>query len=135
MAMTTAAHGRGRFGPRNIGAIYVWIALIALFTVLSPDSFAQTSTVKLILNQYAVTGLIALGLLLPLCAGLFDLSVGAMVGMSGLATAYTLAELTANPAVAVLVGLCVALLAGLVNAFVVLVMGVDSFIGTRSGNL
>lgn len=130
MSAGTLSTLQARLAPRNIGAIYVWILLIALFSVLSPDSFARTSTIKLVLNQYAVTGLIAIGLLLPLCAGLFDLSIGSVVGMSGLATAYTLAEVTANTAVAILVGLLVAAAAGLINAFVVLVMGVDSFIGT-----
>lgn len=130
MSAGTTSTLRARLAPRNIGAIYVWALLIALFSVLSPDSFAETSTIKLILNQYAVTGLIAIGLLLPLCAGLFDLSIGSVVGMSGLATAYTLAEITANTTVAILVGLSVAAVAGLINAFVVLVMGVDSFIGT-----
>lgn len=120
----------GPFGPRNAGAIYAWVAVIIVFGILSPQQFLNLATVKEVLNQYSIAAVTGLALVLPLATGLFDLSVGATAGLAGIASAWVLANVTTNIAVAVLVGVGVALLAGAVNCFVVLVLGVDSFIGT-----
>ncbi|WP_249010663.1 ABC transporter permease [Conexibacter sp. DBS9H8] len=121
---------KSKLSVRVIGAIYVWIALIVLFAILQPATFFNYGTVKQVLNEYAVTGLVALGLILPLAAGLYDLSVGAIAGLSGIGSAWFLAHVSANPFLALLAGLVAALLAGGVNIIVVIGMKVDSFIGT-----
>lgn len=126
----TLDRAKGWFSPRRIGAIYVWIALIALFTILSPDTFPQYATVKQLLNEYAVTVLVALGLLMPLAAGLYDLSVGAVMGMAGIGTAWFLAHISPDPGLALAAGIAIGLVCGLLNIIVVIVMRVDSFIGT-----
>jgi ribose transport system permease protein len=120
----------GWLSPRRIGAIYVWIAFILLFTYLSPEQFPQFATVQQILNQYAITILVALGLLMPLAAGLYDLSVGSVMGLSGICTAWFLANISASPWLALAAGLAVGLICAVVNIVVVIVMRVDSFIGT-----
>ena len=119
----------GVLSPKRIGAIYVWIALIILFSILSPY-FAEYATVSQVLNQYAVTGLIALGLLLPLAAGIYDLLVGSVVGLAGMTAAWFLRNVSDNPFLAIAAGLCAALIVGLINSVVLLVLRVDSFIGT-----
>lgn len=121
---------RAKLGVRTIGAIYVWIALIVLFTILKPHEFFSYATVKQVLNEYAVTGLVALGLLLPLAAGVYDLSVGAVAGLSSITAAWWLGHVSANPWLALLAGVVAALLFGGVNIIVVIFMRVDSFIGT-----
>jgi ribose transport system permease protein len=113
-----------------IGAIYVLVALVVIFSFMKPSEFFAVGTAQLIVNQYATTGLVGLALLLPLASGLYDLSVGSVAGLSGIAAAWMLANVTTNPIVAVLVGLAVAVAVGLVNALVVLVLNIDSFIGT-----
>src|SRR5271170_6962411 len=45
---------------RNIGAVYVWIALIVIFAIWKPDLFPTARTAKTTLNEYAITGLAAL---------------------------------------------------------------------------
>lgn len=126
--------GRGRIAswlsPRKIGAIYVWIVFIVIFSILSPEQFPQYATVQQVLNTYSVTLLVALGLLMPLAAGLYDLSVGAVVGLSGIGAAWFLANVSANPWLALLVGLAVGVVCALLNILVVIGMKVDSFIGT-----
>jgi ribose transport system permease protein len=125
------AHKIGHsLSPRLIGAVYVWAILVVIFSILRPSTFPNTGTIQLILNQNAVTGLVALGLLLPLAAGLYDLSVGSVVGLSGIMSAWFLANVSSNIWLAILVGLATALAVGLANCFTVLVMGVNSFIGT-----
>ena len=121
---------KGWLSPRRIGAIYVWIGFIILFTILSPEQFLTYATVKQILNEYAVTLLVALGLLMPLAAGLYDLSVGSVVGMTGIGTAWFLAHVSPSPWLALVAGVVIGLVCGLLNVVVVIAMRVDSFIGT-----
>lgn len=131
--MSSLAQIRRRLGflaPSNIGAVYTWIVLIIIFALISPENFFNVGTARLILSQYAVTGLIAFALLLPLTAGLYDLSVGSAAGLAGISSAWVLANVSPDPSLAVAAGLGVALLIGAANCLVVLVLGVDSFIGT-----
>jgi len=116
-------------GVRTIGAVYVWILLIAFFSIMNA-TFYEYATFTQVLNQYAITGLVAMGLLLPLAAGLYDLSVGAVVGLSSMTAAWVLVNVTTNVFVAVLAGVAMALLVGVLNSVVLLVLRVDSFIGT-----
>src|SRR4051794_17981616 len=114
---------------RNIGAVYVWALIIIVFTIWVPDTFPTWATVKQLVNGNAVTALMALALVIPLCARVFDLSVAYVASLSAVTVAYFIAH--GVPVVpAVLLGLAISLLVGLINALVVVVMGVDSFIGT-----
>lgn len=129
----TGTHVRqwaSRVGPRRIGAVYVLVLLIVVFSIMSPQEFANIGTAKLVLNQYAITGLVGLALLLPLSSGLYDLSVGSVAGLSGITSAWLLAHVSANPALAVAAGIGIGLVAGVTNALIVLGLGIDSFIGT-----
>jgi ribose transport system permease protein len=121
---------RSRLSPRNIGVIYAWLGIIVIFWVIRPAYFPRLSTVDEVLNQNSVTGLIALAIVLPLAAGVFDLSVGITAGMAGMVTAWILANVTTNAVLAIAAGLAVALAAGAINSLVVVVLGIDSFIGT-----
>jgi ribose transport system permease protein len=116
--------------PTTIGALYLWALLIIIFTAMNPGVFASYATVKQILNEYAIQSIVALGLLVPLAAGLYDLSIGAVVGLSAITGAWFMAHVSTNPILVLLVGLAVALAVGVLNILVVLVMRVDSFIGT-----
>jgi ribose transport system permease protein len=116
--------------PKNVGAIYVWIAIIVLFAILAPDTFPTWTTAKGILNQYSVTGLMALSLVVPLAAGYYDLSIGYTMSLSGVLAAELLNHTSWSPILvgAITMAACVGI--GLINAFVVVGLGVDSFIGT-----
>ena len=114
---------------RNIGAVYVWALIIVIFTIWVPDTFPTWATVKQVLNGNAVTAMLALALVIPLCARVFDLSVAYVASLSGVTVAYFLEHgVSIVPAIAL--GLAMALLVGVINAFVVVIMRVDSFIGT-----
>jgi ribose/xylose/arabinose/galactoside ABC-type transport system permease subunit len=114
---------------KNIGAVYVWAAIVLFFVFYIPDTFATWDTAKQILNDNAVTGLMALSLIVPLCTRTFDLSVGFVATLGAVVSAYLLSKgMAVAPAVAIALG--AALFVGLVNATVVVGMGVDSFIAT-----
>jgi ribose transport system permease protein len=116
--------------PSRIGGLYVLILVIAVFLVWIPDTFGSITTVKQVLNQNATYGLVALALVVPLATGMYDLSVAATLGLTSMVSAEVVAK-TGLPLaeVIVLVLLC-ALIIGLANAFVTVILRVDSFIGT-----
>jgi ribose/xylose/arabinose/galactoside ABC-type transport system permease subunit len=114
---------------RNIGAVYVWLAIVVIFAIWIPSTFATWTTAKQILNNNAATGLMALSLVIPLCTRTFDLSIAFVASLTAVTSAYMISHgLPVSAAVAIALG--GALFVGLVNATVVVVMGVDSFIAT-----
>ena len=82
----------------RFSGIYVWILLIAFFSLTAPDTFPTTLTVKTILGDNSVTGLLALGALLAFASGLIDLSFANIAGLS-LAVSTWLSIHTGIPAV------------------------------------
>src|SRR5580704_4122850 len=115
-----------RLSFRNIGAVYVWIVLIVIFTIWKPSLFPTAQTAKSILNQYAITGLAALSVVMPLAAGIFDLSIGS----AGVFVGWSLNTLKLPATAAILLTLVAGLTIGLFNSLVVVRMRIDSFIGT-----
>ena len=59
----------------RLALVLVWAATIALFGYLRPDSFLTWSNFATILGSQSVIVVIALGLIIPLTAGDYDLSI------------------------------------------------------------
>jgi ribose transport system permease protein len=113
----------------KIGAIYVWLGIVVVFSIWVPNTFPTMSTVKQILNANAITALAALSITIPLAARVFDLSFAYTMTLTGVITAHFLT--VGVPLLpALLLGLGAGVLIGVVNAVVVVVMRIDSFIGT-----
>jgi ribose transport system permease protein len=114
----------------SIGAIYVWIAIIVLFSIWIPGLFLTTNTVTQILDEYSISAIVALALVVPLSAGVYDLSVGSVMGLSGIVAGALLGNTGLPVIVVVLLSVLCGCAAGLLNALVVVVMGLNSFIAT-----
>jgi ribose transport system permease protein len=114
---------------RTIGAVYVWAVIVVVFLIWIPSTFGSWATAKQILNENASTGLMALSLIIPLCTRTFDLSIGFVATLGAVTSTYAIAH--GIPVVpAVLLAMAASLFVGVVNALVVVGMGVDSFIAT-----
>jgi ribose transport system permease protein len=127
-AITPKRHSA--FGFRNIGALYVWVAIIVIFSIIEPDKFPTLDTARSILNNNAVTGLITLSVVIPMAAGVFDVSVANIAGFSGVMAAWWMANTSFSPWLAIVMTLLVAMLLGIVNAIVVVQLRVIPIIGT-----
>jgi ribose transport system permease protein len=107
----------------------VWVLIIVFFSVRS-DSFADTSTIRLILSTQTVILIATLGVMLSLAVQEFDLSIGAVVGFGGC----LLAVLDGNhgwaPGPAIVMTLVVCAVFGAFNALLSVVVGVPSIIVT-----
>jgi ribose transport system permease protein len=113
----------------KVGAVYVWLAIIVVFTIWAPDTFPNSQTAKQVLNTNAITGLAALSITIPLAARIFDLSFAFTMTLTGVAAAHFVAS--GMPlGLALAISLAIGLNIGLINATVVVVMKIDSFIGT-----
>jgi len=113
----------------KIGAVYVWLAIIAVFSIWVPETFPNITTAKQILNANAITGLAALSVTIPLAARVFDLSFALNMTLCGVAVAHFVVD--GMPLVlAVGVGVLIGTFVGLINATVVVGMKIDSFIAT-----
>lgn len=118
-----------RLGLDRLSGIYCWVILLVLFSVWLPDTFPTSSTVRSIGSNSAVTSLVALALILPVACGLFDLSVGAVLGVAAVLV-LQLQQGGMNPALAALLTLAAGVGIGSVNGFLVVKVGVSSFIAT-----
>ena len=117
-----------RFG--NVGAGYVWLLIILVFSVWRPETFPTAATAKQVLNDNAVTGLVALSVVPPLAARVFDLSIAYTMSLTSVITAHFMVESGWGAGLAIALAMAVAVLVGLVNGVVVVLLRVDSFIAT-----
>jgi ribose transport system permease protein len=113
----------------NYGVVGFFLILVAAFAITLPDQFPTWANTRTILSNQAIPGLLALAVVIPLVAGEFDLSVGATLGFSSVVSAYLASHGTA-PVVILLVALGVGVAVGIVNGFLVTVVGVGAFIAT-----
>jgi len=106
----------------------VLVILAVTFTVSSiwVPRFFSTGTLSLSLDRAATMGLLAVGLTVVLLAGQLDLSGGAILAISGI-TAIGLQE-TMGQIPAAFVGVLVGILAGALNAFLVVVLRINSWL-------
>jgi ribose transport system permease protein len=121
---------RSALSIRNIGAVYVLIAICIVFSVWAPHTFPVPDTVTQILDDNAITALAALALVVPLSTRTFDLSFAYVMSLSGVTAAHFVVADNFNLVLAMLAGIAAALVIGVVNGIVVVVMRIDSFIGT-----
>lgn len=120
---------RINFGFDKYSGLYVWAVLIVIFSLWIPDLFLQVSTLKQVLIFQAIAAIVALGLIIPVAAGAFDLTVAGTLTVSVCFTAWALLN---HKGVIFAAGgaLLIGVIVGLANSFVVVKLKVDSFIGT-----
>jgi ribose transport system permease protein len=121
---------RPDLGIDRFSGLYLWAVFIIVFSVLAPATFPSMSTVHLLASTQAIAGMIALGLLVPMVTGQFDLSIGATANLAGICTTMVQLNDVMGPIPAVLLGVAVGAAVGFVNGFVVVRLKVDSFIAT-----
>jgi ribose/xylose/arabinose/galactoside ABC-type transport system permease subunit len=115
---------------KNIGAVYTFIGIVIVFSFWAPNTFPTYTTVAQVLNENSITGLMALSLIIPLSAGVFDLSIGYALGLCNVLVAHLIVENHMGPWPAIGLTLLCALAIGLLNAVVVVIFKIDSLIAT-----
>lgn len=105
------------------------VAAAAFFSLWSETSqtFLTTANLQVLIGGQAVVAIVALALLIPLCADEWDLSVGAT---AALAAVYSASAMGDGLLSGILVGLGVGILVGAVNALIVTQFKVNAVITT-----
>lgn len=124
---------RQALSPARIGVIYVLIGLIVVFSLMMPDIFPNGATVRQILNGNAIAALAALSIVVPMSTGVFDISGTFTMALSGVMATSLIVHSGMPVWLAVLLAMLASLAVGVFNGIIVVVLKIDSLIGTLSG--
>jgi ribose transport system permease protein len=117
-------------GVKRLSAVYLLVFFIVLFGIISPDTFLTETTFRLVFHSGVVTCVLALAFLVPLTAGGYDLSIGAVMSLS-LGLIVFLSIHTGIPIlVAAILAILLSAFCGFVSGFIVVRFHVNSFIAT-----
>jgi ribose transport system permease protein len=117
-------------GFDRFSGLYLWAFFIIVFGLWVPSEFLTTSTLHSVAAQQAVTGMVGLAVLIPLAAGLYDLSAGACANVCGILTVVLLNNEHWAVVPAIVAGLAAGVAIGCINALIVVKLRVNSFIAT-----
>ena len=112
------------------GLLIFTILLVVTYSLILPTTFPTLFTFKAILNVKSVDALAALAVMVPMAANHFDLSVGYVLGLAAVLGMGLQSQMGWSPWLTVLVVLCIGLVVGWINGFLVTRVKIDSFIAT-----
>jgi len=115
---------------RRLSAIYIFVVLFVIFSIIEPDTFLASGTWRSLLDSQALVAMAAIGLMLPVAAGTFDLAIGSEVGFSSILVSWLLVSHGVSVGLAVPLTLVAGAVVGLISGFLVAVLKIDSFIAT-----
>jgi simple sugar transport system permease protein len=126
------ARGLGVFGrQREATVLVVAVALLLYFGISHNSTFVtQTNAVDLLSEIMAPIAIIAIGEVLLLICGEIDISVGFIYMFAPFVTLFAITDYHIPSLIAVLLGLLTGVVAGWVNGFFTVTLGVPSFITT-----
>jgi ribose transport system permease protein len=114
---------------RNASALYLLAFMVVVFSIWVPGTFLTVGTWRSLLSDQAVTCLAAVGLVVPIAAGVIDLAIGAEVGLGAILVARFLIGQVPMPA-AVGLSLVAGAAVGLFSWLMITRARVPSFIAT-----
>jgi ribose transport system permease protein len=121
--------GLGGQGER-FALVVVWIGVIAIFSLLSPHGFFTARNFSTMFGSQAVLVVLTLGLLIPLTAGDYDLSLAGVLSLSAMMIAVLNVRYGVPLVWAVLAALGMGVVVGLVNGAISVLFEIDPFIVT-----
>ena len=116
--------------PRNISAAYLLVGLIIVFGLLRPETFLARTTFNSLLSEQALTALVAVGLVAPLAAGMFDLSLGGSMALASVTSATLATKHDLSTLNALVIAIAIGTVAGLITSVLVSRVNISSFIAT-----
>ncbi len=114
----------------RFGLVAAWVIVIAIFGILEPRTFLTQANFATIFGSQAVLLVLTLGVLIPLTAGDYDLSIAGVLTLSSMVVAILNVNSGWPIGVAILAALAVGAATGAVNGIIVTFFGIDSLIVT-----
>ena len=128
MVGLTERQNRATYILARYGTFVGFIILVIVMSILSPH-FLNLGNLSTLLTQVSMLFIVAVGVTIVLISGNIDVSTGAIVGMSGIITAFLLTR-GYSTFTAISVSLFMGLIFGAINGFVVGYLKVNSLIAT-----
>lgn len=120
----------------NITAYAMVIALAVIwimFQFLTKGTFLSVRNLSNLFRQMSITGILAIGMVMCIISGNFDLSVGSVVGITGALAAVAQTHWDLAPYLSVLIVILVGVVIGLWQGFWIAYRNVPAFIVTLGG--
>ena len=112
------------------GLIVAWLLVIVIFGYLKPQTFLTWPNFSTIFGSQAVLVVVTLGLIIPLTANDFDVSIAYVMTLSSMLIAVLNVQFGVPIVWAILAALGVGVLVGVVNGFFITVFRIHSLIVT-----
>jgi putative multiple sugar transport system permease protein len=120
---------------RTSGIYIAFVAIVALFTVLTDGTLLSPGNVTNIVLQYSYILILAIGMVIVIIAGHIDLSVGSVVALTGAVSAVLVIQQGLPWWIGVLAALATGVAIGAWHGFWVAFVGIPAFIVTLAGML
>lgn len=104
--------------------------LVLVSSLIWPTTFPTFDNLSQVLLNLSIETIVAVGMMILLISGSFDLSVGSVVAFAGGLTGYLMYYWGVYVPVAILAGMAAALFIGFVNGFLVAEVGINPLIQT-----
>lgn len=112
----------------SLGITILLIGIVA--GIVFPDRFPTFQNLSQIFLNLSIDTIVAVGMMLLMISGAFDLSVGSVVAFSGCLAAYLMFFLQVPVPVALPAGLLASLLIGFINGYLIAYQGINPMIQT-----
>jgi ribose transport system permease protein len=117
---------------RQYAIFTVLIVIFCIFSIASP-SFLQISNLLDLTRQVSMLGIAAVGMTFVVLLGGIDLSIGSLISLINVVTAYIMVHMGFNPWLACIIGLIMTTFVGFVNGWIVANVGIPAIIVTLGG--
>ena len=114
---------------RNAAALYLLVLMVIVFGLWIPDTFLTLGTWRSLLSNEAISCMVAVGLVVPIAAGVVDLAIGTEVGLGAILVARLLVGTVPIP-VAILLALLAGAAVGVFSWLMITRARIPSFIAT-----
>jgi fructose transport system permease protein len=124
------SHWKDKLPPLGTLGPFLALLVACLFFASQSDRFLTGGNLSLVLQQVMVVGVIAIGQTLIILTAGIDLSCGMVMSLGGIVMTKFAVDLGLPPALAMLCGVAVTTLFGLINGLLVTRIGLPPFIVT-----
>lgn len=114
----------------QFGLLLAWLLVIVAFGIARPDTFLSWANFSTIFGSQAVLVIVTLGLIIPLTAGDFDLSIASVLVFSSMLVAVLNVQLGWPIGLAIAAALVGGIAVGAVNGAIILYFRIHSLIVT-----
>ena len=108
----------------------VFLVEVLFFAVFSKGTFVSGNNIVNIMRQVSYYGIASVGMTFVILIAGIDLSIGSIITLVNMVCAFIMVNMGWNMWIAIIISLCIAVLIGLLNGFMVATVGMPALIAT-----